>query len=338
MSTVTVSSTPVAPYTWASASFAWTAPEAGKAWQDARVLSFAADAAEDLGVTVLDRRTADRLAASSLVLGEDRRASAVADLHAPLGFAETYVDLIQFVSTVLENLIVGEVAAKAANRPTAEALAFIDAGARRPVKAGNEALALAEDASRLVAFARILAEALAIEETDGRNVAKASDEALAFRTALLRHANAVIADLALSSQPMTEEEFRARLAQARPLGFAPFRELVPGDYEYAKAVIGLELEAPVTGERAALAQATLNVDVSDVRDRGTATVPVAGTSVPFNRTYSEPPEVQATLKAGGTPAVPEVSNITATGFDVRLLATADGAPVAGTVSWSALGY
>ena len=82
----------------------------------------------------------------------------------------------------------------------------------------------------------------------------------------------------------------------------------------------------------------LNVDVADVRDRGTASVPVDGAFVAFNRTFSVPPEVQATLKAGGTPAVPEISGITITGFDVRLLAAADGAPVAGTVSWSALGY
>ena len=98
MSSLTVTRTPVEPYTWAAAGFAWTAPEAARAWQNARVVSVTAEAAEDLGAAAGGGRSAERCTASALALSEERRTAAAAELHAALGFSETCIDLIRFIS------------------------------------------------------------------------------------------------------------------------------------------------------------------------------------------------------------------------------------------------
>jgi len=337
--TVLINETPGADYAWSAAGFSWDAVESGKSWAAAHV-ALVDVVADDL-VPFAEgggRHTGTR-AASMFGVAEARLGEALADRHEGLALAETYVDYINFILLVAESLVLGESAGKTADRPDGDAFGFVDAASRRPVKAASETLSLADVLARTAVFQRDLAEAVSLADAAPKMHARFSGETLALADALLRHARAVLADLAVRSTPMDEAAFRALVAEKGPLGYGPFRDLVAGDYEYAKALIGLLLSAPVTGERIAVADATLNVDVPDVRDRGTASVPTTGATVAFTRSFTEPPEVQATLKAGGTPALPEITAITTTGFDVRLVDAADGAtPVAGTVSWSALGY
>jgi len=337
--TVQVTETPGADYVWATAIFNWQDAEAGKEWSGAHVASYAADAGEALPVAGLGARIAEPNATSTLDLADGRIGEVLANRHQTLAIAETYVDYINFILSVAENLALGEVAANIAQHPEAEAFGLVDTGASLPAKNSIEPLALADALERLAVFQRDLAEAVALTDAEAKTSARLSTEAFALADALLRHANAVLADLGVRSTPMDDAAFRNLVATKGPLGYGPFRDLVPGDYEYAKALIGLLLSAPVTGERVAIADAVLNVDVPDVRDRGTASVPATGATVAFNRGFTEPPEVQVTLKAGATPAVPEITAITTTGFDVRLFDAADGVTlVAGAVSWSALGY
>jgi len=249
------------------------------------------------------------------------------------------VDYINFILSVTESLALGEILAKASSRPDVESFALGEERQILNAKEMAEPFSVSEAYQAITAFWRDLSEELALEEVAVKHSGRVSEEAVGLADALLRHANAVMADLALRSSPMDEATFRAMVTDKAPLGYGRFRDLVPGDYEYAKAIIGLLLSAPVTGERIAILNAVLNVDVPDVRDRGTASVPVGGVEVTFNRSFAEPPEVQVTLKAGGSPSFPEVLTISTTDFTVRLLDAADGVtPVAGTVSWSALGY
>jgi len=337
--TVEITETPGADYVWATATFNWHDAEAGKGWSGAHVAAFTADAGEGLPVAALGARIAGPHALSMLGLADGRIGEVLADRRQTLALAETYVDYINFILSVAENLALGEIAAKNTRHPEAEGLDFGEARTGFPAKNSAEPLALADALERLTAFRRDLPEMVALTDTEAKMSACLSTEAFALADALLRHANAVLADLAVRSTPLDEAAFRDLVATRGPLGYGPFRDLAPGDYEYRKALIGLLLAAPVTGERVAIADAVFNVDVADVRDRGTASVPVTGGTVAFNRGFTEPPEVQVTLKAGATPALPEITAITTTGFDVQLFDAADGVSlVAGTVSWSALGY
>jgi len=337
--TVEITETPGAAYVWATATFDWQDAEAGKGWSEAHVAAYAADTGEGLPVAELGARIARPNAISMLGLADGRIGEVLAHRRQTLAIAETYVDYINFILSVAENLALGEVAAKNARHPEVEGLDFGEARTVFPAKNTLEPMALTDALERLTAFRRDLAEAVALTDAEAKMSARLSTEAFALADALLRHANAVLADLGVRSTPMDEIAFRDLVAATGPLGYGPFRDLAPGDYEYAKALIGLLLSAPVTGERVAIADAVLNVDVPDVRDRGTASIPATGATVAFNRSFTDPPEVQVTLKAGGTPALPEITAIAATGFDVRLFDAADGVTlVAGAVSWSALGY
>lgn len=336
---VSITETPGADYTWVAAGFSWDAAEGGKSWASAHTTMFDVAASETMPMAGLAGRTAIVPKGTALGLGDARSAVCIADRHQALALAETYVDYINFILSVTESLILGENLAKASSRPQAEAFALGDDRQSLSAKGIAEPLSVGEANQAIVAFWRDLSEALSLGETAAKHSDRASEEDLGFADALLRHANAVMADLALRSSPMDEAAFRAMVADKAPLGYSRFRDLAPGDYEYTKAIVGLLLSAPVTGDRTAISSAVLNVDVPDVRDRGTAAVPVGGVEIAFNRSFAEPPEVQVTLKAGGAPSLPEVLTIKTTGFTVRLLDAADGVtPVAGTVSWSALGY
>lgn len=336
---VSINQTPGANYTWAAAGFSWDAAEGGKSWTSAHTTMFDVAVSEVVLMAGLAGRTAFVPKGSALGLGDGRSAISIANRHQELALAETYVDYINFILSVTESLILGDISAKASSRPEEEAFALGDDRQSLSAKEMAEPLSVSEGNQAITAFWRDLSEAFGLDELGAKHFGRVYDEAVGLADALLRHANAVMADLAVRSGPMDEAAFRALVADKAPLGYGRFRDLVPGDYEYTKAIVGLLLSAPVTGDRTAISNAVLNVDVPDVRDRGTASVPAGGVDVAFNRGFAEPPEVQVTLKAGGAPSLPEVLSITTTGFTVRLLDAADGVtPVAGTASWSALGY
>ena len=336
---VQINETPGVDYVWISAGFAWNAAESGKSWASAHTTMFDIAVSEIMPFGEVTGRQVALYAGSLFGLGDHRRGNVLADRHEAIALAETYVDYINFILSVTESLLLGEVAAKNIQRPEAEGFYIGDGRISLPTKGVTEPLVLAEVVEPVTLFWRGVAEAISLGDAEAKASARFSSETLVVADALLRHANAVLADLAVRSTTMDEADFRALLADKGPLGYGRFRDLVPGDYEYSKAIIGLLLSAPVTGDRTAIADAVLNVDVPDVRDRGTASVPIAGITIVFTRSFADPPEVQVTLKAGGTPSLPEIISITTTGFSVRLVDAADGVtPVAGTVSWSALGY
>jgi enamine deaminase RidA (YjgF/YER057c/UK114 family) len=200
-------------------------------------------------------------------------------------------------------------------------------------------LAFAETYTHLIAFIAQIPEQISIADARGNTLTKQAAERLALLDRLLRASGAVIADLAFQTTVLDDEGFAALVAEARPLGFSAFRDLTPGDYEYARALIRLALAAPSTSNsRIALTDARFIVDVPDIRDRGTVAVPIGGLTVAFSQPFNAPPEVQATFKGGATIAVPQIGTITTGGFQLTLINPATESPVAGNASWAAEGY
>ncbi|NBQ40176.1 MAG: hypothetical protein EBU34_10485 [Alphaproteobacteria bacterium] len=203
----------------------------------------------------------------------------------------------------------------------------------------RQSLTLSETYTDIIGFILQIAEAFAVLDRTSRSQTHLSKEQIALLDRILRASNAVIADLSFRTTPLDEEGFASLISQSKPLGFSAFRDLIPGDYEYAKALVRLILEAPVTtANRVALSQARLNIDVPDVRDRGTVAVAATGTVVAFNRAFNAPPEIQATFKGGTILAIPQIGAITTTGFEILLINPDTQVPVAGNASWSAEGF
>ncbi len=207
------------------------------------------------------------------------------------------------------------------------------------IQSSLRSLAFAETYTDLISFVAQIAEQIAIADSRGNVTTKLSFEQLALLDRILRASGAVIADLAFRTTALNDEQFAALIAEARPLGFSAFRDLTPGDYEYANALIRLALAAPSTStSRIALTDAKFIVDVPDIRDRGTVAVPIGGLTVTFSQPFNAPPEVQATFKGGATIAVPQIGTITTSGFQLTLINPATQSSVAGNASWAAEGY
>jgi len=207
------------------------------------------------------------------------------------------------------------------------------------IQSSLRSLAFAETYTDLISFIAQIAEQIAITDAGNNAVTKLSLEQLAILDRILRASGSVIADLAFRNTALDDEGFAALIAEARPLGFSAFRDLTPGDYEYANALIRLALAAPSTSNsRIALTDARFIVDVPDIRDRGTVAVPIGGLTVAFSQPFNAPPEVQATFKGGATIAVPQIGTITTSGFQLTLINPATQSSVAGNASWAAEGY
>ncbi len=232
-----------------------------------------------------------------------------------------------------------EQSAHDAATPRNSTLTLGELRAAEAIQSSHRSLAFAETYTDLISFIAQIAEQIAITDAGNNAVTKLSLEQLAILDRILRASGSVIADLAFRNTALDDEGFAALIAEARPLGFSAFRDLTPGDYEYANALIRLALAAPSTSNsRIALTDARFIVDVPDIRDRGTVAVPIGGLTVAFSQPFNAPPEVQATFKGGATIAVPQIGTITTSGFQLTLINPATQSSVAGNASWAAEGY
>lgn len=146
----------------------------------------------------------------------------------------------------------------------------------------------------------------------------------------------IISDLLVHEADMTFVAFQDQFDQAGPVAYDAWRPFIPGDQEYTKAVFRAAIIS--LGSIPSFNELALTVDVPDVFDRGLKTTSAAGVvAVTFARPFYAAPEVNATLKSGSIVAIPRVTNITTTGFDVDLVNTSN-ARVVGDVSWAAKGY
>lgn len=141
-------------------------------------------------------------------------------------------------------------------------------------------------------------------------------------------------DADLSAGDFTE---RARLLY--PLGYAPWRDFVPGDYEFENAYVWLSAEVADRSQEIVISQALMRTDAEDVVETGSAAVASPSSTIDFTRTFNVPPEVTAVQKSGATLAIARVSAVTETGFTVSLYDVSNPATtVSGTISFTAVGY
>lgn len=302
------------------------------------LIAFVLKVAESIALSELSgKQIFPKAAAEAFSMGDVGTRQASTSVAQLLGLIDARSGVAQHLSE--ETVSLTERNLRLALIPKTDALGLSETRRASMQPDARQSLTLSETYTDIIGFFLQIAEAFSLLDQSSRAQTHLSKEQLAFLDRILRASNAVIADLAFRSTPLDEEEFANLVAQSRPLGFSAFRDLTPGDYEYAKALVRIILEAPITtANRVALSEARLNIDVPDVRDRGTVTVAATGTVVAFNRTFNAPPEIQATFKGGTVLAIPQIGAITTTGFEISLINPDTRAPVAGNASWSAEGY
>ena len=203
-----------------------------------------------------------------------------------------------------------------------------------------ELLAFAETYSDLIDWIQANSESFGIASVRSAAMGKLANTLVALRSALLRNANGVFGDVSIRNSAITLTDFIRLVATRHPEGYAEMKQFLPGDYRFQDAIVGIVAE-PVSGANSDIAvlQAKTTTDVQDLHDRGSASISTAGLTINLNRVYTVPPEIQVTVTAGASLAIPQVTTITTTSFFVRLYQASNPAnPVAGSISWSAIGY
>lgn len=209
----------------------------------------------------------------------------------------------------------------------------------------SEALVVSDAISRTTVFIRAIVEELAILDEAAKNQTVKLAEELKVLDAFLRKADVILADMVLSALTAGEDVdldvFESLVTNGAMPGYTNWRDFIPGDYEYTKALFRTIIESK-TSDRAQIQQLDVAVDVPDLHDRGTVVVTnaTAGGVVEFNKDFHIIPDVTLSAKGGlNNPTVPEflvAPNLN--GFTARLRDTITGSYVTGSFTWTAIGY
>ena len=194
-----------------------------------------------------------------------------------------------------------------------------------------------------VAYNRTFSESLTVTDAHSVVFKIYISESLSIREAWWRAADMVVSDITLMSPDSIDDKaFENLVAYGSKPGYTPWRNFIPGDYEYQNAMFRV-LMTSKNEDRGLIRNLQVTVDVPDLLDRGTAYVTVAsyGAAVTFSRHFHIVPEVTTSARGGTTtnPIVVEFDDVpTKTGFRARLRDTVTGAYTTGSFSWAATGY
>lgn len=301
--------------------------------------TFEKQMAESFALADALRRNAGKGLSDSFGLSDDVDRALVKRISESIAFAETYTDLIAFVLAVSENLGFSEVLGNHTTKPLAESFGVSDAISKQAVKNVAEALAFAEAFGRTVAYRRAINEGFGLSDALSRAFSLDVSEAIHFAEQYRRKANGVVSDMIVASTTITEQDFMDIMDAGHPPGYTNFRDFIPGDYTYERALFRAILESQNT-DRGFIDGLRVTVDVPDVFDRGSEQITNAatGVTVNFTRTFRIAPEVTITHKGGTVVAVPKlIGSVTTTGF-TAVLEDSTGTRVTGSFTWVAQGY
>lgn len=153
-----------------------------------------------------------------------------------------------------------------------------------------------------------------------------------------------IQQLEFENKKLSLADMRSIAKNGAPVGYDTFRPLIPGEYTYEKALVGIRMQKNNLEHIIGFEGAVLNVDVEDVVDKGTVEVtstdPNNPTVVRYNKWYyNKPEELMFSISDFSEPCVVEVLTSDDKQFSIMLKSTVDSTKyVTGTVHWLANGY
>lgn len=156
--------------------------------------------------------------------------------------------------------------------------------------------------------------------------------------------NYAIQQVEIKDGKISLAEMRSIAKNRAPFGYDEFRPLIPGEYTYEKALIGIRMRKNSATSVVGFEGAVLNVDVEDVVDKGTVEVTSTDinnpTVVKYNKWYyKKPEELMFSVSNYSEPCVVEVLTNNDKQFTIMLKSTLDSTKyVTGTVHWLSNGY
>jgi hypothetical protein len=152
--------------------------------------------------------------------------------------------------------------------------------------------------------------------------------------------NTVIYDLEFDNTSLTVSDFNEYCVKKTPLNYSSIQPLIPGEYEYKNAIVGVQMNIPPTQGRFGIIGSTLHIDVEDTVEKGTVKVTSSGPStVRLNKKFYTIPHVLTSLVDSEGVGVIEVSEVDKESFVIGLKSLTNANEyVSGTIDWLVDGY
>lgn len=155
-----------------------------------------------------------------------------------------------------------------------------------------------------------------------------------------RKGNTVIYDIEIDDVVSNEETFLEYHNHKTPLNYSNVRPLIPGEYEYQNAIVGVQLKiTPVQG-RFGLIGSKLVIDVEDTVEKGRTKLTASSpTTVRLSKKFYNTPRVLTSLVESDGYGIIEVSYVDKEKFIVGLKSLTNNTEyVSGTIDWLVDGY
>jgi hypothetical protein len=161
--------------------------------------------------------------------------------------------------------------------------------------------------------------------------------------AIFTNKDIVFSDVDFRDNGLSLEELKRIAINGTPIEYEDTRPLVPGEYTYEKAIVGIKMRTFNLSTKLGFYKAILNVDVEDIVSRGSVEVTSTDinkpTRVEYKKFYYNPPEeIMFNVTEFSEPCTVEVLTKTTKEFTFMLRSTVTNNYVTGKVSWLATGY
>lgn len=160
-----------------------------------------------------------------------------------------------------------------------------------------------------------------------------------------RQGNSVLYDFELfnSEGPRNQTDFSIYAKNYTPIGYSEVQPLIPGEYEYKDAYVGVKVSIPPTNGRFGIIDGVLNVDVEDTVVRGSVEINVNEEnggiiSYIFDKKYYTVPQIQYRIVYADEDCQVELKEITKEGFKMGLKKIGTNEYTNGMVDFLAIGY
>lgn len=332
-------------YKWNTAPFDWTRVQTNETWDTFGIYEHERYDTHLLSITDTRKAIVAILVLDAIALQDRINHQHKSSVLESIAVQETYWDYIRYLMNILENCTVQEKASNHFYQPNSEAdIGISDDETGCVGKNISEAIDLAELLKRRFKVKRDFTETASVVEYHTNHYTLNESELIALTDKLMRAANAVIADVAITDEAMSLDDFKSLANQ--PGGYEPFIPYVVGEYEYERALVRLKIVAGSQGAEPVIYDAVIHVDIDDTVDRGTAEVTdtTAATKVYLNKHYYTKPEITVTLYSGNTkdgvitPVVTEIASDDAGYYFLLELRKTNDELTTGTVTWMAVGY
>lgn len=173
-----------------------------------------------------------------------------------------------------------------------------------------------------------------------RNLQKFSKETFSAFDEDERQPNAVIYDIEFDNTALGENAFTEYYTKQTPLNYSTLQPLIPGEYEYQNAIVGVQMRIPPTQGRFGIIGSKLHVDVEDTVEKGTVVLTSDGPStVRLNKKFYTIPHVLTSLVDSEGVGIIEVSEVGKDYFVIGLKSlTNPNEYVSGSVDWLVDGF